>query len=105
MLAKVQAALAALPRVPDRIATWLLGRGCLGRPGPGSCPLAVYFRRELGLKVYVCPIYPSPRWGVVVERYDHARDVLAPLPDGPTEFARRFDNRQYPDLVAPEGRP
>lgn len=100
VLAKLTAALAALPDSPDAIAAFLVERGirseprdeCFGR-WCSSCPIALYLKQEIHNPVGVTPCTVTI-FGV--HAYD---DAYVALPIPVSAFIGKMDRGAYPQLV------
>lgn len=89
---------AALGTTPAEIAATLANKGIVGRIGKyGDCPLARYLRGQ-GYDNWTdgaAHVGYHSMWG---EGVPHAVWEYR-LPDAAAAFARKFDDREYPDLV------
>ena len=91
--------LAALAAVggPDQIAAHLQELGITGWPvSAARCPVARYVQHQTGERITVVP---SGRLTPGVYRLC-GESVRRPLPAAVSEFANRFDDREYPALIA-----
>jgi hypothetical protein len=88
----VRAALRALGDTPDAVATNLCERGVHGRcRDPYRCALANYLRRAFGLAFEVD--HGEIQW----------QHGSIDNPETTGEFAARFDEKRYPELILGEG--
>lgn len=95
--ADVVDAIHQLPTDAEGVAAVLQARGIKGHRGSAqSCALAVYAKSVIGVdhkaRVRVGPVWMTFSWG----KFELSHEI----PDHLKAFTRRFDYREWPDLVA-----